>query len=126
MDIYSKRILAHSLHPDTKLDLLTEVKTKKFQLTNHFHQKQAKWGIPNSHIITAKATGDLIEYHTLAGSRRVLLRDDRGICLVLDLDKFKAITVYLNSVSDNHATLKTSEYVGGGLPGLNIKLSPAH
>jgi hypothetical protein len=64
-------------------------------------------------VRTAILEGSLIEYHTDAGTRRVLFRHDAGTCVVLDLDTRKVITAYFNAPSDNHSTLRAGSYMFG-------------
>ena len=60
-------------------------------------------------------TGEIIEYHTLKGSRRVLIRNiETGISIVVDLDSKMIVSVWQNKFNDNHKTLDTSSYIFGG------------
>ena len=59
--------------------------------------------------------GKIIEFHYIDGSHRILLRgeEDRfheALCVVLDLDNKNIVTVYYNSIIDNHNTLHKNLY----------------
>ena len=59
--------------------------------------------------------GTLIEFHTLQGSRRVILRHmPTGMTIVLDLDGHVVVSVWHNDVKDNHLSLDTTKYLFGG------------
>jgi len=59
--------------------------------------------------------GKLIEYHTLKGTRRVLMRNmETGISVVADLDTKTVVSLWQNTQDDNHKTLNKYLYVFGG------------
>ena len=59
--------------------------------------------------------GTLIEYHTMKGTRRVLIRNmETGISVVADLDTKTVVSLWKNTQDDNHKTLKKSLYMFGG------------
>jgi len=116
-----KKIHSLSLDHDCVLSLMREMKKIPFTITDYFKTRLAERGLSVKDIKNALTHGSLIEYHTLKGTRRLLVRDDKGTCVVLDLDKKSVITTYFNRSGDNHSTLRKEEYVGGGRKDLNIK-----
>ena len=113
----------HGLSLDSKCvdALLREMKTYKYTVTPYFKSRLTERGLTVDDIKDALTHGKLIEFHKLKGTRRILVRDSSGTCLVIDLDTKKVITTYFNRSGDNHSTLKRDEYVGGGKAGLNLK-----
>ena len=66
-------------------------------------------------VIELLEKGTLIEYHTMKGTRRVLIRNmDTGISVVADLDTKTVVSLWQNTQDDNHKTLKKSLYIFGG------------
>jgi len=116
-----KKIHSLSLNDDCSASLMTEMKKTKFTVTPYFKKRLVERGLSTTDIINALTNGKLIEYHTLKGTRRLLVRDDTGTCVVIDLDTKNVITTYFNRFNDNHSTLKSNEYVGDGKSGLNLK-----
>jgi len=57
--------------------------------------------------------GEIIEYHTLRGSRRVLIRDSIGICVVVDLDTRCVVTAFKNDPSNTHKYINEKPYLFG-------------
>jgi len=115
-----KKLHSLSLDPNCVISLMTEMRKIKFTVTSYFKTRLAERGLSVTDITNALTHGKLIEYHTLKGTRRLLIRDSTGTCVVLDLDTKNVITTYFNRSDDNHSTLKRNEYVGGGASGLNI------
>ena len=104
------KILAAQLHSNT---------VKKFEYRSHsgiwyyggyVTERSKARDIGHAELMHAVRHGELIEWHDETGTERVLLRDELGICVVLDLDTRNIITVYRNNVGDNHATLDTCKY----------------
>ena len=116
-----KKIHSMSLDYDCVVSLMTELRKIEFKGTSYFKVRLAERGLSVTDIRNALTHGKLVEYHTLKGTRRLLIRDATGTCVVLDLDTKNVITTYFNRSNDNHSTLKTEEYVGGGKKGLNLK-----
>ena len=55
--------------------------------------------------------GELIEYHTNEGSRRVVVRHmETGICMTLNLDSHDILTSWYNDIEDTHKNLDKSQY----------------
>ena len=116
-----KKIHGLSLDYDCSVALMTEMRKTKFTVTAYFKKRLAERGLAVTDIKNALSHGKLIEYHTLKGTRRLLVRDATGTCVVLDLDTKNVITTYFNRSDDNHSTLRSEEYVSGGKAGLDLK-----
>jgi len=116
-----KKIHSLSLDPGCVSSLMTEMRKTKFKVTAYFKTRLAERGLSVTDISKALSNGKLIEYHTLKGTRRLLVRDATGTCVVLDLDTKNVITTYFNRSDDNHSTLRSGEYVSGGKAGLDLK-----
>ena len=117
----AKKIHGLSLDHDCVVSLMTEMRKIEFKVTGYFKIRLAERGLSVTNIKNALTHGKLIEYHTLKGTRRLLVRDATGTCVVLDLDSKNVITTYFNRSDDHHSTLKSDEYAGGGKEGLNLK-----
>ena len=117
----TKKIHSSSLNPVCVKSLLREMKSYKYTVTPYFKNRLVERGLTVADIKTALTHGKLIEFHRLKGTRRILVRDDAGTCVVIDLETKNVITAYYNRSGDNHSTLKTHEYVGGGKVGLNLE-----
>ena len=116
-----KKIHGLSLDHDCVVSLMTEMRKTEFKITSYFKIRLAERGLSVTNIKNALTHGKLIEYHTLKGTRRLLVRDATGTCVVLDLDTKNVITTYFNHSNDNHSTLKSEEYVSAGKSGINLK-----
>ena len=116
----AKKLHGLSLNPDCTNSLLREMKSYKYSITPYFRSRLTERGLTVEDITLALTHGKLIEFHRLKGTRRILVRDSAGTCLVIDLDTKNVITTYFNRSHDNHSTLKKNEYIGGGKVGLNI------
>lgn len=49
-------------------------------------------------------------YNHIAQDRRILIRDANGVAVVLSVKDLVVVTAYYNDPSDNHNTLRESEY----------------
>jgi len=116
-----KKFHSLSLDPGCVTSLMTEMRKTKFTVTSYFKTRLAERGLSVTDIRGSLTHGKLIEYHTLKGTRRLLVRDATGTCVVLDLDTKNVITTYFNNSGDHHSTLKSNEYVEDGKVGLNLK-----
>ena len=88
--------------------------TKNYYIGNHALERIKEKNINQDSIMRAIHNGSIIEWHYKNGNR-LLVRgnvNENGynICVVLNCDRGNIITVYKNSVSDNHCTLKEELY----------------
>ena len=116
-----KKIHGLSLDYDCSVALMTEMRKTKFTVTSYFKKRLSERGLAVTDIKNALSHGKLIEYHTLKGTRRLLVRDSTGTCVVLDLDSKNVITTYFNRADDHHSTLRSGEYVSDGKAGIDLK-----
>jgi len=79
-------------------------------------------GISYASITHAVRNGRIVEYQYIKDSERLLLRDEYGTCVSLDINNQVVITVYRNDPKDEHATLNERNY----LSGWQVKLLQAH
>ena len=117
------RIHHTAIAPSFKRSLLNEVKgVKRWDFAPHFIHRsvEREIGYLSSVSIVNKVTdllvkGTLIEYHTMKGTRRVLIRNmETGISVVADLDTKTVVSLWQNTQDDNHRTLDKSIYIFGG------------
>jgi len=109
-------------YKDTR-NLVKEVKAvQRWKFAPHFIHRSIEREIENLSSVTIvnRVTellekGTLIEYHTMKGTRRVLIRNmDTGISVVADLDTKTVVSLWQNTQDDNHKTLNKSLYIFGG------------
>lgn len=79
----------------------------------HVRQRKDKWSVSDSEIISAVKYGELIEAHlnNFPDVRFVTRQDNgnRSICVCSNVSG-EVITVWVNTVNDNHSTLRLSDY----------------
>lgn len=103
-----------TLNPSTVKKLLIEGQSlANVPLIQHALERIQEKRLDVDMVRLAIIEGQLIEYHTDAGTRRILLRHSDGTCVVLDLDVKSIVTAYFNLPDDNHKTLDTSAYLFG-------------
>ena len=107
------KIKASHLSPASIKNLKKESHNISFQFTPHSLKRLGEWHLTTESVQGAIQEGEIIEYHTLKGSRRVLFRDVNGICAVADLDVHKIITAYKNSEDDKHLYMNKKPYIFG-------------
>lgn len=88
---------------------------KKYNYTKHAELRKSEKNIADIEVARCISYNDIIEFHFVDDSKRVLLRGkntENGyhVCVVVDLDTHDIITVYKNRNNDNHFTLDESEY----------------
>jgi len=117
------RIHAKNLSYKDTRNLVKEIKAvQRWEFAPHFIHRSVEREIEylSSVSLVNRVTdllhqGTLIEYHTLKGTRRVLIRNmDTGISVVADLDTKTVVSLWQNTQDDNHKTLKKSLYIFGG------------
>jgi len=107
------KIKASHLSPASIKNLKKESHNISFQFTPHSLRRLGKWHLTTKSVRDAIQEGEIIEYHTLQGNRRVLFRDADGVCAVADLDDHKIITVYKNTEDDKHLYINKKPYIFG-------------
>ena len=121
--IQNIRIHYTSIAPSFKRSLLNELKgVKRWGFAPHFIHRSIEREVfhLSSIALVNRVTellnqGTLIEYHTMKGTRRVLIRNmETGISVVADLDTKTVVSLWKNTQDDNHKTLKKSLYMFGG------------
>ena len=121
--IQNIRIHHTAIAPSFNRSLLNEVKgVQRWEFAPHFIHRsiEREIGYLSDVSIVNRVTellhkGTLIEYHTMKGTRRVLIHNmDTGISVVADLDTKTVVSLWQNTQDDNHKTLKKSLYMFGG------------
>ena len=107
------KIKASHLSPASIKNLKKESHNISFQFTPHSLRRLGEWHLTTESVQCAIKEGEIIEYHTLQGNRRVLFRDDYGVCVVADLDDHKIITAYKNSEDNKHLYINKKPYIFG-------------
>ena len=112
------RIHRNNLASRTVRELLLEVNAiSQWHFSPHFEDKSKTRRVNLTKEYAYKLIKDskLIEFHTLRGSRRVLLRHmSTGISIIVDLDAKVIVSVWRNELDDDHKNLDTSKYLFGG------------
>ena len=112
------RIHRNNLASRTVRELLLEVTAiNEWHFSPHFEDKSKTRRVNLTKEYAYKLIRDsrLIEFHTLRGSRRVLLRHmSTGISIIVDLDAKVIVSVWRNELDDDHKNLDTSKYLFGG------------
>lgn len=112
------RIHRNNLASRTVRELLLEVTAiNEWPFSPHFEDKSKTRRVNLTKEYAYKLIRDsrLIEFHTLRGSRRVLLRHmSTGISIIVDLDAKVIVSVWRNELDDDHKNLDTSKYLFGG------------
>ena len=65
--------------------------------SEHLWFKKERRSITDEEVDDAVEHGDVVEYNELKGTRRVLLKNTNGICVVVDLDTKQIITAFKDS-----------------------------
>lgn len=89
----------------------------KYILTEHAKRKQNERDIDNIEIGRCIKFGNIIEFHFVNDSKRILMRKnntvkDYNICVVIDIETHEIITTYKNSCGDNHRSIDMTNYNG--------------
>ena len=107
------RILTSRLAVTTRKKLLKEVHSVDLNITPYTNMRLQEREIPSEEVFNVCREGELIEYHNEKGTRRVLLRDVNGTCVVVDLDNHCIVTAYSNDPDNNHPHLQRDKYLFG-------------
>lgn len=79
----------------------------------HVIERKSKWNVTDAEIVSAVKHGDLIECHAnnYPDIRMVTRKDEgmRSICVCCNKTG-EIVTVWVNTVNDNHSTLRVDEY----------------
>ena len=112
------RIHRNNLASRTVRELLLEVTAiNEWHFSPHFEDKSKirRVNLTKEYAYKLIKDSSLIEFHTLRGSRRVLLRHmSTGISIIVDLDAKVIVSVWRNELDDDHKNLDTSKYLFGG------------
>ena len=112
------RIHRNNLASRTVRELLLEVNAiSQWRFSPHFEDKSKtrRVNLTREYAYKLIKNSKLIEFHTLKGSRRVLLRHmSTGISIIVDLDAKVIVSVWRNELDDDHKNLDTSRYLFGG------------
>ena len=112
------RIHRNNLASRTVRELLLEVNAiSQWRFSPHFEDKSKtrRVNLTGGYAYKPIKDSKLIEFHTLKGSRRVLLRHmSTGISIIVDLDAKVIVSVWRNELDDDHKNLNTSRYLFGG------------
>jgi len=117
---YVKGLRIHRKHLaiSTVKELMVEVQAvKHWRFSPHFAENAEKRNLAITQEFASEIinTGQLIEFHTLQGRPRVILRHmSTGITIVVDLDSKVIVSVWHNEIEDNHFNLDTTQYLFGG------------
>ena len=80
----------------------------------HINERKAKWNVTDAEILSALRSGQIVEVHNnVPGELRAVIREDigfRSVCVTVSLTTKSLVTVWVNTVNDNHFTLRTEEY----------------
>lgn len=107
------RFLTQSIEPEDIRRILRHIRASNWVVSSHAVSRMHEKGISHEELSHVVKHGHMIELHNEKGTWRVLLRDSRGTCIVLDLGNGAVITTYKNSPGDMHRTLDTSAYYRG-------------
>lgn len=102
--------------------LLSSVHQQEWSITDYAVRRAQERGLSYADVHYAVQHGSIVEYQYTKDSERLLLRDEYGTCIVLDISTNCIVTAYHNDPMDNHATLNESVF----LTGYQLKLLQAH
>ena len=103
------KVLGASLTTEQQLSLWSDMVNGAWMFTPHALTRMEQYDVSRGEVFNAMALGSIVEFHTDAGTRRLLIRY-QGKCVVCDLDTRDVITYYFNDMFDHHATLDRSQY----------------
>ena len=80
----------------------------------HITERKAKWNVTDAEILIAIRDGEIIEVHNnVPDEIRAVVRANiglRSVCVTVSLTTKSIVTVWINTVNDNHFTLRQEEY----------------
>lgn len=101
------------LSTGTKEKIMKELHgVKGWEIRPYAKQRIKERAISIDKLFDVCREGELVEYHNDNGTRRVLVRDQKGTCVVVDLDTRNIITVYEDN--DDHPNLQRDKYLFSG------------
>ena len=99
------------------LTMLWALNDSKIEFSKHcFDRIRQRYTLPSKDsIFETIRHGKIIEFHVVGYSPRVLIRkqlhnQSRDLCVVLDINVGKVLTVFFNDSSDTHKTLHEELY----------------
>ena len=91
--------------------LLKEIHSHhSWQDSEHLWFKKERREITDEEVNDTVEHGDVIEYNELKGTRRVLLKNANGICVVVDLDVKEIVTAFKDS-NRNSRRFNSAKYL---------------
>ena len=103
------------LNIGTKEKIMKELHSVKgWKIRPYAKQRIKERGISIDKLFDVCREGELVEYHNENGTRRVLVRDEKGTCVIVDLDTRNIITVYENDPDNDHPNLQRDKYLFSG------------
>jgi hypothetical protein len=107
------KVLASQLSRVQADRLLDEIPATLYP-TEHYLVRAEEKGVNYSEALFAVSNGEFIEFNTTqSGERRMLMRSEDGICVVVELGTGNLVTCYRNDSLDNHEGLDETRYWQG-------------
>ena len=124
---YSKKVHFRSIASEDVKSVLDYIRSNADGMVNkpHASDMMALRNISKADVSATLANGKLVEYHSYTGHPVALLRHDinwDSICVAVELDTLRIRTTYINSVNDNHGTLKHKEYEHNAKGKINLRI----
>lgn len=110
------RVLATSLGKEQIGYLELMVRNLDYRICDHARDRMNQKGVDSGEVDWCLKRGKIIEFNTNTGSRCVLLRDNTGVCVVVNLDWCYVVTVFRNNRWDRHDSLDQNQYNRGPVP----------
>jgi len=94
------RVLQEQLTEAQEKYLYEKILSLKFDYTFHAAERMAEKNITEAEVIDTINVGTLLEFSNAGGNRCVLVREGM-MCVTLDLDHSKIITVWRNALASD-------------------------
>ena len=109
------KLYKDTINIGTKKKIMKELRgVKGWAIKPYAKQRIKERNISIDKLFEVCREGELIEYHNEKGTRRVLLRDGQGTCVVADLDTKNIVTVFTNDPENQHDHLHRDKYLFSG------------
>lgn len=99
---------------DTVTGIVNSIRGWQGLNQTHITERKNKWNVTDNEILTALRDGQIVEVHNNVPEEvRAVVRANiglRSVCVTVSLYTKSIITMWVNTVDDNHFTLKTEEY----------------
>lgn len=107
------RVLGSQLTRE-QIEYLENESKGMWKITAHTTERMVEKGVNREQIMECLKIHRLVQFQREAdSSRRILVRDNNGTCLVLDIDHRIIVTAFHNNPNDNHRTLDRGQYLWG-------------